>query len=100
MSKVYKPGERRKSLSECGCAAQCAEGGGDELCAWDPCVCGVVTHVVKCCDRMAMPMGCESTNSSSKRVAGPHHAAPHELRVSSRESQSTIRPLSYTQAQD
>jgi hypothetical protein len=32
MSKVYKPGERRKSLSECGCAAQCAEGGGDELC--------------------------------------------------------------------
>lgn len=36
MSKVYKPGEKRKSLSECGCAAQCAEGGGDELCAWDP----------------------------------------------------------------
>ena len=94
MSKVYKPGERRKSLSECGCAAQCAEGGGDELCAWDPCVCGCDP----CCDRMAM--GCESTNSSSKRVAGPHHAAPHELRVSSRESQSTIRPLSYTQAQD
>lgn len=46
MIKVYKPGEKRKSLSECGCAAQCAEGGGDELCAWDPCVCGVVTHVV------------------------------------------------------
>ena len=40
MIKVYKPGEKRKSLSECGCAAQCAEGGGDELCAWDPCVCG------------------------------------------------------------
>jgi hypothetical protein len=54
MSKVYKPGERRKSLSECGCAAQCAEGGGDELCAWDPCVCGCDP----CCDRMAM--GCES----------------------------------------
>lgn len=25
MIKVYKPGEKRKSLSECGCAAQCAE---------------------------------------------------------------------------
>jgi hypothetical protein len=42
MSKVYKPGEKRKSLSECGCAAQCAEGGGDELCAWDPCACGML----------------------------------------------------------
>jgi hypothetical protein len=95
MSKVYKPGERRKSLSECGCAAQCAEGGGGGVRGTPVCV--VVTHVVT-----AWPwrMGCESTNSSSKRVAGPHHAAPHELRVSSRESQSTIRPLSYTQAQD
>lgn len=56
MIKVYKPGEKRKSLSECGFAAQCAEGGGDELCAWDPCVCG--------CD-----MGCARVRSHEARPA-------------------------------
>jgi hypothetical protein len=78
MIKVYKPGEKRKSLSECGCAAQCAE---VTSCVRGTPVRVVVTHA-----------GCESPNSSSEAPScckgrrGPHAVRRHELRVSSRES--------------
>ena len=60
MIKVYKPGEKRKSLSECGFAAQCAEGGGDDnwvtSCVRGTPVCVAVTWAVSAV----------SPNSSSK----------------------------------
>jgi hypothetical protein len=76
MIKVYKPGEKRKSLSECGCAAQCAEGGGDELCAWDPCVCGCDP----CCDRMAMGCAVHELVQQAGRRTSPC-GAPRVARV-------------------
>ena len=52
------------------------------------------------CDAWA---ACESPNSSSEAPScmgrrGPHAVRRHELRVSSRESQSNIRPLSHSSA--
>ena len=90
MIKVYKPGEKRKSVVVLRSVRRVAV----TSCERGTPVCVVMTWAVRSTSTT------NSNSSSSKRVAGPHHAAPHELRVSSRESQSTIRPLSYTQAQD
>lgn len=84
MIKVYKPGEKRKSVVVLRSVRRVAV----TSCERGTPVCVVMTWAVR-----------STTNSSSsKRVAGPHHAAPHELRVSSRESQSTMRPLSHSSA--
>jgi hypothetical protein len=86
MIKVYKPGEKRKSVVVLRSVRRVAV----TSCERGTPVCVVMTWAVRSTTN--------SNSSSSKRVAGPHHAAPHELRVSSRESQSTMRPLSHSSA--